>query len=129
MLFKPLLGAILSAALVAAQSDSEVVAVFLLGRHGDRTSRIFSMGVEGSSVLTTLGMNQVYETGIFWHNKYFDPSSPDAIQGLNSTYRIPQIYASAPYLSVTQLYTYNLEMTMPSSLLQLHFSKDSTLHP
>ena len=103
MLVKPLLGAILSATLVAAQSDSEVVAVFLLGRHGDRTSRIFSMGVEGSSVLTSLGMNQVYETGTFWYNKYFDSSSPDSIHGLNSTYQIPQIYASAPYLSITPL--------------------------
>ena len=103
MLVKSLLGAILSAAIVAAQSDSEVVAVFLLGRHGDRTSRIFSMGVEGSSVLTTLGMNQVYETGIFWRNKYYDSSSPDAIPGLSSSYQIPQIYASAPYLSITLL--------------------------
>ena len=54
MLISTLLGAFL-AGTVAAQSDSEVVAVFLLGRHGDRTSKIQGIGVEGSSVLTTRG--------------------------------------------------------------------------
>jgi hypothetical protein len=96
MLFKRIVAAVFSAALVAAQSDSEVVAVFLWGRHGDRTSKIKGLGIEGSSVLTTLGMNEVYETGQFWAAKYYNGSSPDVIQGLTDYYQIPQIYASAP---------------------------------
>lgn len=98
MLVKALFAAIFSAALIAAQSDSEVVAVFLLGRHGDRTSKIFGLGIEGSSVLTTLGMNEVFESGNFFRERYFDPSSPDYIQNISTSYAIPQIYASAPYL-------------------------------
>jgi hypothetical protein len=96
MLFKGVIAAVLSAALVAAQSDSEVVGVFLWGRHGDRTSKIKGLGIEGSSVLTTLGMNEVFETGEFWSNMYYNGNSTDAIQGLTDYYQIPQIYASAP---------------------------------
>ena len=99
MMLKAVIAAVLSATLVAAQSDSEVVAVFLWGRHGDRTSKIKGIGIEGSSVLTTLGMNEVFETGQFWANLYYNGNSTDAIQGLTDYYQIPQIYASAPYVS------------------------------
>jgi hypothetical protein len=95
MLVKAFAGALVYAALVVAQSDSEVVAVFLLGRHGDRTSKI---GIEGSSVLTTLGENEIFESATSFRNRYFDPSSPDYISNISSIYEIPQIYASAPYV-------------------------------
>ena len=98
MFVKTVVGALVSAALVAAQSDSEVVAVFLLGRHGDRTSKIAGIGIEGSSVLTTLGENEIFESATFFRNRYFNTSSPDYISNISSTYEIPQIYASAPYI-------------------------------
>jgi hypothetical protein len=98
MFAKVVLGAIISAGLVAAQTDSEVVAVFLLGRHGDRTSKIAGIGIEGASVLTTLGKNEVFESGTFFQNLYLNSSSPDYIQNVSASYIIPQIYASAPYV-------------------------------
>ena len=88
--------ALLITSLVAAQSDTEIVAVFLLGRHGDRTSKIQGLGIEGSSVLTTLGKNQVYNTGEYFRNRYLVSSSPQYIQNASSDYVINQIYASAP---------------------------------
>jgi len=97
MILKALLGVLVSATLAAAQSDSEVIAVFLLGRHGDRTSKIKGIGIEGSSVLTTLGENQIFESATFWRNHYLNSSSPDEIKGISSDYVIGQIYASAPY--------------------------------
>jgi acid phosphatase len=91
MLSKLTLAALLSAAVVAAQSDSEVVAVFMLGRHGDRTPK-----VQGNTLLTTLGKNQVFESAQYFHNRYLNSSSPDYIQGVNSSYLYSQIYAQAP---------------------------------
>ena len=94
-----LISTILSALLVgsvAAQSDSEVVAVFLLGRHGDRTSKIQGLGIEGSSVLTTLGKNEVYDSATYFRNYYLEPSSPNYIQNFSDSLVLSQIYASAP---------------------------------
>jgi hypothetical protein len=98
MMFVKAIVAFLFTSLVAAQSDSEVVAVFLLGRHGDRTSKIQGLGIEGSSVLTTLGKNQVFNTGVYFRNLYLNSSSPEYVQNASSAYVINQIYASAPYL-------------------------------
>jgi len=98
MLIQAILAAIVSATFVAAQSDTEIVAVFILGRHGDRTSKIQGLGIEGNSVLTTLGKNQVFEAGTYFQNYYLNSSSPNFIQGVNSAYQINQIYASAPYI-------------------------------
>jgi hypothetical protein len=79
---------------VAAQSDSNVIAVFMLGRHGDRTSKVM-----GNTLLTTLGKNQLFESGQYFNNRYLNTSSPDYIQGVNSSYLYDQIYAGAPYIS------------------------------
>jgi len=94
-----LISTILSALLVgsvAAQSDSEVVAVFLLGRHGDRTSKIQGLGIEGSSVLTTLGKNEIYDSATYFRNYYLEPSSPNYVQNFSDSLVLNQIYASAP---------------------------------
>ena len=97
MFLKAILAAIVSTTFVVAQSESEIVGLFVLGRHGDRTSKIQGLGIEGSSVLTTLGKNQVFESGTYFRNYYLNSSSPNFIQGINANYQINQIYASAPY--------------------------------
>ena len=96
MLFKALLATTVSVAFVAAQSDSEIVALFILGRHGDRTSKIQGLGIEGSSVLTTLGQNEMFESGTYFRNYYLNSSSPNFIYGINISYQINQVYISAP---------------------------------
>lgn len=96
MFVQAILAAIVSATFVAAQSDSEIVAVFILGRHGDRTPKTQAIGIEGSSVLTTLGKNEVFESGTYFQNYYLNSSSPYFVQGVNPSYQINQIYASAP---------------------------------
>jgi hypothetical protein len=96
MLFKTIFAAAFGAALVAAQTNSDVVAVFILGRHGDRTSKIFGLGIEGSSVLTTLGANEVSESATFFRNYYLNSTSDNAIVNASSNFIFGQIYASAP---------------------------------
>ena len=92
-MLKVVLATILSV-VVAAQSDSNVVAVFMVGRHGDRTSKVM-----GNTLLTTLGKNQVFESAQYFNNRYLNTSSPDYIQGLNQSYLYNQIYAAVPYIS------------------------------
>jgi hypothetical protein len=90
--------ALLSALVVAAQSNSSVIAVFLLGRHGERTPKL-----TGSTELTTLGRNQVFNAGSFVRNLYLDSSSPDFITGVNLDYVPNQIFASVPYVQVLEV--------------------------
>jgi acid phosphatase len=91
MLSQIALAALLSAGYVAAQANSTVVGVFMLGRHGDRTSKIM-----GNTQLTTLGKNQVFQSAEFFRGRYLNPMSPDYIQGVDSDYLYNQIYAAAP---------------------------------
>jgi hypothetical protein len=55
MLPKFTLAAALLATIVAAQVDSNVIAVFMVGRHGDHTSEVM-----GNTQLMTLGKNQSF---------------------------------------------------------------------
>jgi prostatic aicd phosphatase len=98
MIWKFSLVALFSAVLIAAQSsssdaNSNVVAVFLLGRHGDRTPKI-----QGSQQLTTLGKNQVFESATYFRDLYLDSSSPDFIVDVDTDYLYNQIYIAAPYV-------------------------------
>jgi len=97
MFAQTILGALFFAAIAAAQSDSSVLAVFLFGRHGDRTSKITGIGIEGNAILTTLGKNQIFDTAEYFRNKYISSTSPDYIQNISASYQYAQIYASAPY--------------------------------
>lgn len=97
MFAQTILGALFFAAIAAAQSDSSVVAVFLFGRHGDRTSKFTGIGIEGNAILTTLGKNQIFDTAEYFRNKYISSTSPDYIQDISASYQYTQIYASAPY--------------------------------
>lgn len=95
MLLKTSIVAFFTAALVAAQSDSEVIAIFILGRHGDRTAKV-GPGVEGTAVLTTLGADELAESAAFFRNYYLNSSSQNAIVNASSSFKFGQIYASAP---------------------------------
>lgn len=94
MLSKLLLAVILSISFTAVQADSTVVAVFLIGRHGDRTSM-----VQGNTQLTTLGKNQVFNTASYFRSRYLNSSSPNFIENVDTDYLYNQIYAAAPYVS------------------------------
>src|ERR1700724_3606676 len=111
---------------VVAQSDSEVVAVFLLGRHGDRTSRIQGSGIEGTSVLTTLGKNQIYDVASYFRSYYLEPSSPNYVQNFSDNLVLSQIYASAPYDSVVT-FVLTVGMIMFLDCLLRHFYRDYIL--
>jgi len=100
-----MLGQIFAAALVSAlmvsgqtPEDSNVLAVMMVGRHGDRTSKVM-----GNTQLTTLGKNQVYQAGTYFRGRYLNPLSPDWIQGADSDYLYNQIYTAAPYLPLPYL--------------------------
>jgi prostatic aicd phosphatase len=94
MLSKLLLAVVLSISLTAVQGDSNVVAVFLIGREGDRTSM-----VQGNTQLTTLGKNQVFNTASYFRSRYLNSSSPNFIENVDIDYLYNQIYAAAPYVS------------------------------
>ena len=94
-----IVAALLSAAVVNGQTrsstaDSTCLAVMMVGRHGDRTSKIM-----GNTQLTTLGKNQVFQAATYFRGRYLNPLSPDYVQGVDSDYLYNQIYAAAPYLS------------------------------
>ena len=93
------LSSFLLAGLAAAQSDMDVVAVLLWGRHGDRTPKTQAIGVEGSAVLTTLGANEVFASAQYFSNRYYNSSSPYFIQGISTDIDTArsQIYASTSY--------------------------------
>ena len=123
MLAKAILSALLFSGLAVAQySDSSVVGVFVLARHGDRTSKIEGIGIEGSSVLTTLGKNQVYAVGQYLRNKYLNSTSPDYIQNISSNYVASQFYVSAPYVPF-YFSAHGLEMTKSLDCRQLDTCK------
>lgn len=100
MLSNILLAALFFATFVTAQTDSTVVAVFLIGRHGDRTSK-----VEGDTQLTTLGKNQVFSSASYFRSRYLNSSSPNFIENVDTNYLYNQIYAAAPYV-------FNINMTL-----------------
>jgi prostatic aicd phosphatase len=91
MLSNLLIAALSSFAVV--QAASNVVAVFLIGREGDRTSE-----VQGNTQLTTLGKNQVFNTASYFRSRYLNSSSPDFIENVDIDYLYNQIYAAAPYV-------------------------------
>lgn len=93
MLSNLLFIAILLALFAATQADSNVVALVLIGRDGDRTSE-----VQGNTQLTTLGKNQVFNTASYFRSRYLNSSSPDFIENVDTDYLYNQIFAAAPYI-------------------------------
>jgi hypothetical protein len=121
MLSKLLITALLSVSFTAVHADSNVVAVFLIGRHGDCTSK-----VQGNTQLTTLGKNQVFNTGSYFRSRYLDSSSPNFIENVDTNYLYNQIYAAAPYVSPS-LNPNRIETRTSLEIQQPHFYKAFTL--
>lgn len=67
-------------------SDEQVVGTFIFSRHGDRLTY-------PSTVFTPLGAQEMTSLGTFYHDRYFDSSSPYAIDGLSKAYTSSQIAA------------------------------------
>jgi len=76
---------------IAQSNSSTVVAVLLIGRDGDRTSN-----VQGNIQLTTLGKNQVFNTGSYFRSRYLNNSSPNFIADVDTDYFPEQVYAASP---------------------------------
>jgi len=92
MLSLLIIATLLVSPLITAQSNpSTVVAVLLIGRDGDRTSK-----VQGNVQLTTLGKNQVFNTGTYFRARYLNNSSPNFIADVVTDYIPEQVYAASP---------------------------------
>lgn len=74
-------------------TGSEVVhSVVIFSRHGDRTSKLFN-----TTRLTSLGQNQIYNSGQFYRKRYLDPNSEHYINGISQDrYNATQVYSAAP---------------------------------
>jgi len=92
MLSLLIIATLLVSPLIKAQSNSStVVAVLLIGRHGDRTSK-----VQGNMQLTTLGKNEAFNSGSYFRSRYLNNSSPNFIADVDTDYLPDQVYAASP---------------------------------
>ena len=76
----------------SALADETVYAAYIFHRHGDRTPKALP-----PANLTTLGYDQVFSAGTYYHNRYISTSSPLHIAGISSgIVKNSQIAVSAP---------------------------------
>lgn len=61
------------------QAQETVLGVYIFHRHGDRTSKSYP-----PANLTSLGYNQVYESGSYFRNKYVSANASSQIYKVNS---------------------------------------------
>lgn len=86
---------ILSAHLVSAE---RVLGAYIFARHGDRTAKIL-----GSTKLTNLGYQEVYQAGNYYHRRYIASDSSLQIEGISEqVVNTKQIKASSPSDDVLQ---------------------------
>lgn len=84
-----MLGVALAASAASAHTIHSVV---VFTRHGDRTAKFYS-GYQ----MTSLGANQVYDSGSFYRARYIADGSLNQIDGISSgEVRTNQVWASAP---------------------------------
>lgn len=82
----------LAALPMTSVSAEKVLGAFVFARHGDRTAKVL-----GSTELTNLGYQQVYQTGSFYHDRYVVPESQLQIEGIsNPEVDQTQVTATAP---------------------------------
>lgn len=83
----------LSLLLPLSYAADTIVGVFLVTRHGDRTSK-----EAPPTVLTPLGIQEAYETGAYFRSRYIDDDDDDTeIAGISSdTVNLAQISPTAP---------------------------------
>ncbi|KAH8552415.1 histidine phosphatase superfamily [Umbelopsis sp. PMI_123] len=74
-------------------AQSQVVAVFVLTRHGDRTANYGNPWnfTEAADELTPLGKTMLYNQGQFIHSVYFDPTSTTMVKNISSIYTMSQV--------------------------------------
>ncbi|PSR93736.1 hypothetical protein PHLCEN_2v4631 [Hermanssonia centrifuga] len=72
---------------MSANSDSNVIGVVILARHGDRQGRYQNPETYSatSTVITPLGEQQEYQLGGYLRDIYLNPNSSSYIQGIFST--------------------------------------------
>lgn len=69
-----------------------VLGAYIFQRHGDRTAKAWP-----PTNLTSLGYNQEYTTGTFFHDRYISSSSSFQIEGISTEkVNLAQVTASAP---------------------------------
>jgi hypothetical protein len=78
-------------------SGTQVIATFILTRHGDRTANYGNPWnfTEAADELTPLGKTMLYEQGQFIHSVYLDSSSTSVIKNISSIYSMSQVSALA----------------------------------
>ncbi|EEH38724.1 hypothetical protein PAAG_08451 [Paracoccidioides lutzii Pb01] len=81
-----------------AASSETVLGAYIFSRHGDRTAKSTP-----PTELTTLGYEQVFTTGAYYHDRYISPTSDLRILNISSDIVKPkEVVASAPEDEVLQ---------------------------
>jgi len=84
--------------LPAVLAQETVYGVYMFHRHGDRSAKSTP-----PTILTQLGYQEVYTSGLYYRNRYVADGAQYKIHGLNSDIVAPsQLYVSAPSDTVLQ---------------------------
>lgn len=83
----------LATALLSTSASAEnVLGVYIFSRHGDRTAKS-----PGSTHLTNLGYQQVFESGTYYRNRYIVPNASQRIADISiDVVKLSQLSVSAP---------------------------------
>lgn len=70
-----------------------ILGIYLISRHGDRTSKL-----SPPTVLTPLGIEEAYENGVYFRDRYIDSTDDSTeIEGISTdTVKLAQISPTAP---------------------------------
>lgn len=88
----------LAAIFLHSAAAETVLGVYIYHRHGDRTPKIL-----GSTALTALGYDEVFNRGSYYNGRYITSSSSSQISGISSNLvHLSQLNVSAPIDNVIQ---------------------------
>ncbi|GAB5590711.1 hypothetical protein Unana1_05611 [Umbelopsis nana] len=78
---------------MASNTQSQVIATFILARHGDRTANYGNPWnfTEAADELTPLGKNMLYNQGQFIRSVYLDSASTTMVKNISSIYSMSQV--------------------------------------
>jgi hypothetical protein len=84
--------------LTLIHAQETVLGVFILHRHGDRTSKSFA-----PTTLTDLGYNQVYDSGSYYRDRYISSNASSQIYNISpDVVKTSQLSVEAPVDTVLQ---------------------------
>ncbi|KAF2261132.1 phosphoglycerate mutase-like protein [Lojkania enalia] len=84
--------------LATAEAAETVLGAYIFHRHGDRTPKALA-----PANLTTLGYEQVYNSGQYYRSRYLDSSSASNIHGINEDIvNLQQLSVTAPVDNILQ---------------------------